>query len=67
MSHGKIGHPKTPDRLYAESLGLTGLYGARIIQRLGGEKRLKAMSEEARSLMLSYLRLPVNEESSRSE
>ena len=46
---------KSDDRVYAASLGLTGKRANRIIQRLGGTEKLRALSPEARAVLLSPL------------
>lgn len=50
------GRKKSPDRVLAENIGLSGYKSKRLIARIGGADRLSSMSEESRSYMLSLVR-----------
>jgi hypothetical protein len=49
------GRPTSEDTLYARSLGMTGSRAGEVIHRLGGAQKLRALSPEARNILLSPL------------
>lgn len=50
-----MGRTLSEDAVYALELGFTSKFAKRIVQRLGGAQKLRALSPEARNTLLSPL------------